>query len=198
MSLSNIREVSVECPLGYSMGASPSKKMRSRVHLTGCARTEGFYKQAMKEENSDTFLVKNKLCVKKSPIHGWGVFARETVETGETVIEYTGEIVRYIVADNRQLSYSLAPGFSNYMFEMDENVFIDATRKGNISRFINHNCDPNCFAELIDDEDRQKICIFAKKTIGVNEELTFDYNFLETEEKIPCMCGALQCRGFMN
>lgn len=57
---------------------------------------------------------------------------------------------------------------------------------------------PNCYAKIITIESQKKIVIYSKQPIGVNEEITYDYKFPLEDEKIPCLCGASQCRGTLN
>ena len=85
----------------------------------------------------------------KSRIHDWGLFALERIEVDEMVIEYVGELVRDKVADIREKTYEKQGMGSSYMFRIDDSHIIDATRKGNLARFINHSCDPNCNAKVI-------------------------------------------------
>jgi len=57
---------------------------------------------------------------------------------------------------------------------------------------------PNCYAKIITIESQKKIVIYSKQQIDVNEEITYDYKFPREDEKIPCLCGAPQCRGTLN
>ena len=57
---------------------------------------------------------------------------------------------------------------------------------------------PNCYAKIVTLENAKKIVIYSKRDIGVNEEITYDYKFPIEDEKIPCLCGAPQCRGTLN
>lgn len=57
---------------------------------------------------------------------------------------------------------------------------------------------PNCYAKVVTFESEKKIVIYSKRDIGVNEEITYDYKFPIEDEKIPCLCGAAQCRGTLN
>lgn len=57
---------------------------------------------------------------------------------------------------------------------------------------------PNCYAKIINVEGQKKIVIYSKQPIDVNEEITYDYKFPIEEDKIPCLCGATTCRGFLN
>ena len=57
---------------------------------------------------------------------------------------------------------------------------------------------PNCYAKIVTFESEKKIVIYSKRDIAVNEEITYDYKFPIEDEKIPCLCGAAQCRGTLN
>jgi len=84
------------------------------------------------------------------------------------------------------------------MFRIDSESVIDATLKGNLARFINHSCDPNCIPRVIAVANSRRIVIYAKQAIAVGEELSYDYKFPIEDEKIPCLCGAEKCRKFLN
>ena len=77
----------------------------------------------------------------KSSIHDRGVFALEPIAADEMVIEYIGEVVRSVLADHREKQYEAAGMSSSYLFRVDENYIIDATKCGNLARYINHSCD---------------------------------------------------------
>ena len=64
------------------------------------------------------------------------------------------------------------------MFRLDENRVIDATLEGGLARYINHSCDPNCVAELVQIERENKILIIANRKILENEEVCFDFKLL--------------------
>ncbi|KAI2795899.1 Histone-lysine N-methyltransferase setd1b [Blomia tropicalis] len=216
----------------------------TRVHKTGCARTEGYYKLESTEkikyshdvlpinstdvddgkslqvttqkmsrearthqrrliasvEPSYADLVKfNQLKLRKkllkfskSRIHDWGLFAMERIPADDFVIEYVGQRVRPIVADTREKNYS------RLVSEIDSDVIVDATQCGNVARFINHSCNPNCSAKVIQFEGKKKIVIYSKQEIGIGEEITYDYKFPLEDDKIVCLCQATGCRGFLN
>ncbi|TPX45864.1 histone-lysine N-methyltransferase [Synchytrium endobioticum] len=134
----------------------------------------------------------------KSPIHDWGLFASEKLLEGDFILEYMGEVVRQRVADMREKRYEQQGIGSSYLFRIDEDQVIDATRMGNKARFINHCCEPNCAAKILTAEGRKRIVIYASRDIDVGEELTYDYKFPIEDEKIPCLCGAKNCRGYLN
>lgn len=141
---------------------------------------------------------KKQLKFAKSGIHDWGLFAMEPIAADEMVIEYVGQMIRPIVADVREAHYEATGIGSSYLFRIDLDTIIDATKCGNLARFINHSCNPNCYAKIITIESQKKIVIYSKQPIGVDEEITYDYKFPLEDEKIPCLCGAAQCRGFLN
>ncbi|KAI1004068.1 Histone-lysine N-methyltransferase, H3 lysine-4 specific [Podosphaera aphanis] len=148
-------------------------------------------------------LKKRKKPVKfaRSAIHNWGLYAMENIPTNDMIIEYVGERVRQQVADGREMRYLISGIGSSYLFRIDENTVIDATKKGGIARFINHSCVPNCTAKIITVEKTKRIVIYALRDIAQNEELTYDYKFereIGSNDRIPCLCGTEACKGFLN
>ncbi|KAI9012379.1 hypothetical protein DFJ74DRAFT_683574 [Hyaloraphidium curvatum] len=155
-------------------------------------------------ESSDAFKFnqlktrKKRLKFGKSAIHDWGLFAMEKIEANDIVIEYIGETIRQKVADHREKYYERMGIGSSYMFRIDDEFVVDATRMGNLARFINHCCDPNCNAKIITVEGQKKIVIYARVDINEGEEITYDYKFPIEPDKIPCLCGSANCRGTLN
>ncbi|XP_073999250.1 SET domain containing 1 isoform X1 [Rhodnius prolixus] len=141
---------------------------------------------------------KKQLRFAKSSIHDWGLFAMEPIAADEMVIEYVGQMIRPVVADLRERQYEATGIGSSYLFRIDLETIIDATKCGNLARFINHSCNPNCYAKIITIDSQKKIVIYSKQQINVNEEITYDYKFPIEEDKIPCLCGAQGCRGTLN
>ena len=141
---------------------------------------------------------RKKLKFAPSAIHDWGLFALERIEADDMVIEYVGEIIRQKVADHREKVYEKRGIGSSYFFKIDEEFIIDATEKGNLARFINHSCEPNCYAKVIVVDQERKIVIYSNRTINVGEEITYDYKFPYEMTKIPCHCGSPKCRGSLN
>jgi SET domain-containing protein len=91
-----------------------------------------------------------------------------------------------------------------YMFRVDDETVVDATRAGNVARFINHCCEPNCYAAVVELPALQglrggkKIVMFARRPIQIGEEVTYDYKFALGAVKVACHCGAPNCMGRMN
>ncbi|XP_010767467.1 histone-lysine N-methyltransferase SETD1A-like, partial [Notothenia coriiceps] len=141
---------------------------------------------------------KKRLRFGRSRIHEWGLFAMEPIAADEMVIEYVGQNIRQMVADNREKRYAQQGIGSSYLFRVDHDTIIDATKVGNLARFINHCCTPNCYAKVITIESQKKIVIYSKQAIAVNEEITYDYKFPLEDNKIPCLCGTENCRGTLN
>ena len=139
-----------------------------------------------------------KVCIGPSKIHRNGLFALDNFKPGEIVIEYVGEIITNKIADFREKEYN-DRGFGDcYMFRVDNEKIIDATKYGNLARFINHCCEPNCYAQSNEINGEKHILLYAKKYIKIGEEITYDYNFESESEKIQCRCGAVNCRGRLN
>ncbi|KAJ7594183.1 hypothetical protein C8J56DRAFT_926134 [Mycena floridula] len=141
---------------------------------------------------------KKHLRFARSPIHDWGLYAMERIARGEMVIEYVGEIIRAQVAEKREKNYERQGIGSSYLFRIDEDLVVDATKKGNLGRLINHSCDPNCTAKIITINGEKKIVIYAKQDIELGDEITYDYHFPLEQDKIPCLCGSVKCRGYLN
>ena len=95
-------------------------------------------------------LKKRKKLVKfdRSAIHNWGLYAEENIAANDMIIEYVGDRVRQRVADLREAKYDMQGVGSSYLFRIDEDTVIDATKMGGIARFINHSCTPNCTAKI--------------------------------------------------
>jgi len=134
----------------------------------------------------------------RSKIQGLGLYAARDLEMGQMIIEYIGEVIRSCLTDVREKHYE-DQNRGIYMFRLDDDRVVDATMTGGVARYINHSCDPNCVTETIDIADTH-IIIFAARRINRGEELSYDYKFdLEDDEmKIPCACGAKNCRKWMN
>ncbi len=138
-----------------------------------------------------------RIQTRRSGVHGKGVFAVQDIPAGEVVIEYVGEIISWQEAQDRHPHDPRQPNHTFY-FHIDEDRVIDALHGGNSSRWINHSCDPNCYA----DERDGRIFITALRNIAAGEELNYDYGLILEERytpklkaEYPCHCGSDNCRG---
>jgi SET domain-containing protein len=116
-----------------------------------------------------------------SKLHGWGVFATQPISKNTRVTYYAGEKISNKKSLKREVRY-LKRG-RIWCFQLNRNWVIDAAVGGNIARFINHSCTPNCYIHILGD----RIWIRAARNIRRGEELTYDYN-TDGEKKIPCRC----------
>ena len=105
----------------------------------------------------------------RSAIHNWGLYAEENIAASDMIIEYVGEKVRQRVADMREINYQKQGIGSSYLFRIDEDTVVDATKKGGIARFINHSCMPNCTAKIIKVDGTKRIVIYALRDIAKSE-----------------------------
>jgi uncharacterized protein len=137
--------------------------------------------------------------VRRSSVHGLGVFAARRIRTGTRIVEYLGERISHREAD-RRYEHKSSRDSHTFLFVVDRGVVIDAGANGNEARFINHGCDPNC--ESVTEERR--VFVEATRTIQPGEELTYDYSIKRDRDDPPdidvvfaCRCGADSCRGSM-
>ena len=120
---------------------------------------------------------------KKSKLHGFGVFALEPTNKNKRIIDYAGELISNKQSESREDKY-LSKGCI-WVFRVNRNWSRDAAVGGNIARFINHSCTPNCWIEV--DGKTRTIWVRAAKSIRKGQELTYDYN-TEGDKVIPCRC----------
>ena len=143
--------------------------------------------------------LRRRFIVRRSPIHGRGVFALAPIPKGTRIIEYKGERISHEEADERYSELHINSPHT-MLFTVNDEIVIDATRRGNSARWINHSCAPNC--AIADEKDR--IFIEAARFIHPGEELSYDYNLQIGEPHTAvakrdhaCFCGARRCRGTM-
>lgn len=140
-----------------------------------------------------------KVRVRRSGVHGKGVYATASIRKGERIVEYSGEHMPWKEA------MALPPRDPNdpyhtFFFSLDNGDVIDAGRGGNDARWINHSCDPNC--ETTEEDNR--IFVYARGSIRAGDELFYDYKIVpaerrtkKLEKKFACLCGSRNCRGTM-
>lgn len=122
-----------------------------------------------------------RIARRKSNVHGWGVFALESINKNKRIIDYAGELIDHKESLRRETKY-LKQGCI-WCFTVNRRWVRDANVGGNIARFINHACRPNCYSQIVG----RTIWIRAARHIDAGEELTYDY-FTDGEQVIPCRC----------
>jgi hypothetical protein len=137
--------------------------------------------------------------VRRSDVHGLGVFAAQRIAKGTRIIEYVGERVSHDEADRRYEEKD-ANDSHTFLFIVDSKTVIDAGTDGNDARFFNHSCDPNCESTV----EKKRVYIEAIRDIEAGTELTYDYQIYREEgdpdnidEVFACRCGFPNCRGTM-
>jgi histone-lysine N-methyltransferase SETD1 len=144
---------------------------------------------------------KKKVRLAKSAIHSWGLYAAEPIDADDFVVEYIGEYVRASVAELRERKYRRLGYGDDYIFRVDADTLVDATRMGGVARFANHCCDPNCYTTIIKSGGKPRVVLYSKRSIEPGEEITYNYNFDVDEDeslRIRCHCGAKACKGYLN
>jgi uncharacterized protein len=137
--------------------------------------------------------------VRRSNVHGMGVFALKPIPKGTRLIEYVGERVSHQEADSRYEEKD-ANDAHTFLFIVDSRTVIDAGVDGNDARFFNHACNPNCESVI----EAKRVYIETTRDIAPGEELTYDYQIQrerddppDIDEVFACHCGAPDCRGTM-
>ncbi len=129
-----------------------------------------------------------RFAVLDSGIHGRGAFAMQVIGSGETLVEYTGELITKVESAQR-----CAAG-NPFIFAIDDEWDLDGDHPDNPARFLNHSCDPNCEAVLRGGH----VWILAMRDLRPGEELTFDYGYdIDDYRDHPCCCGAKGCCGYV-
>lgn len=127
-----------------------------------------------------------KLVRRCSAISGWGVYAGQPIEADRRIVEYKGQLVSQAEGWRRERRY--LPRQRIWLFNVNDRWVRDAAVGGNIARYINHACRPNCYVDIAG----QTIWIVASRRIRTGEELTYDYN-TDGYANIRCQCRP-RCR----
>lgn len=139
--------------------------------------------------------------LKRSDLHGTGVFAAKPIPSGTYIMEYEGKRISAKAADKME-SYDPNDPYHTFFFSLSNGKIIDGGNQGNDSRFINHSCEPNC--EGHENSQGTRVYIVALRDIAEGEELLYDYALTiddtitpELKKQYACLCGAKTCRGTM-
>ncbi|XP_038125479.1 histone-lysine N-methyltransferase SETD2 isoform X2 [Cyprinodon tularosa] len=130
---------------------------------------------------------------------GWGLRAARDLAPNTFVLEYCGEVLDHKEFKARVKEYARNKNIHYYFMALKNNEIIDATLKGNCSRFMNHSCEPNCETQKWTVNGQLRVGFFTTKAVTAGTELTFDYQFQRYgKEAQKCFCGAPSCRGFLG
>ncbi|KAG8010108.1 Histone-lysine N-methyltransferase SETD2 [Nibea albiflora] len=130
---------------------------------------------------------------------GWGLRAAKDLVSNTFVLEYCGEVLDHKEFKTRVKEYARNKNIHYYFMSLKNNEIIDATLKGNCSRFMNHSCEPNCETQKWTVNGQLRVGFFTTKAVAAGTELTFDYQFQRYgKEAQKCFCGAPSCRGFLG
>jgi hypothetical protein len=132
---------------------------------------------------------------------GWGLTLGASVMKGDLIQEYVGEVIDETTKTQRLADWAEEhpndPNF--YVTALKHGWFIDARLNANLSRFINHSCEPNCILLPINVGGHVRNSIFAMRDIIAGEFLSYDYQFDTRQgDRFACRCGARKCRGTMK
>ena len=132
---------------------------------------------------------------------GWGLVTLEKAERGKFIQEYVGEVIDETMKEERLMQWAEEhpndPNF--YIMALNKGWFVDAREVANLSRFINHSCDPNCVLIPVNVGGYIRNAIVAKYDIPAGTFLSYDYRFDTRQgDRFLCRCGAAKCRGTMK
>ena len=132
---------------------------------------------------------------------GWGLRVKDKLMRGDLILEYIGDVIDEKEKEARLLEWERDhpndPNF--YIMSLKDQWYVDARKNANLSRFINHSCDPNCILMQIIVNGYVRNGIFAKREIAAGEMLSYDYQFdTKQGDRFVCRCGATNCRGTMK
>jgi len=143
------------------------------------------------------------ILVRRSPIHGNGVFAAKDLPAEKYLIEYRGELMTHAKSD--KLYAENAETGHTFLFILNDKYVIDGTERGNAARWINHSCEPNCQPVLVEHASNRRldrVMIETLRPIKAGEELTYDYGITLEYRHSPrlkklwaCRCGMKNCTG---
>jgi hypothetical protein len=135
----------------------------------------------------------------KTEKKGFGLRAETNLDPGELIYEYVGEVVGEAQFRKRMRQYDEEGIKHFYFMSLNKGEFVDATKRGNLGRFCNHSCNPNCYVDKWVVGEKLRMGIFAERAIKAGEELVFNYNVDRYgADPQPCYCGEPMCTGFIG
>ncbi len=130
---------------------------------------------------------------------GYGLRTNTDLSPEQMIYEYIGEVIDEARFRRRMVQYDEEGIKHFYFMSLSKGEFVDATKKGNLGRFCNHSCNPNCYVDKWVVGDKLRMGIFAERKIQKGEELVFNYNVDRYgANPQPCYCGEPNCTGFIG
>ncbi|KAJ9500595.1 histone methyltransferase set2 [Exophiala xenobiotica] len=138
-------------------------------------------------------------CINRAYKKGYGLRTNVDLRPHDFIFEYIGETIPEATFRKRMVQYDNEGIKHFYFMSLSRGEFIDATKKGNLGRFCNHSCNPNCYVDKWVVGDKLRMGIFAERSIKAGEELVFNYNVDRYgANPQPCYCGESNCTGFIG
>lgn len=140
-----------------------------------------------------------KVSVIKTEKKGHGLRADMDLRPNQFIYEYIGEVIGEAQFRRKMINYD-GEGIKHFYFmSLSKGEFVDATKRGNLGRFCNHSCNPNCYVDKWVVGQKLRMGIFAKDHVKAGEELVFNYNVDRYgADPQPCYCGEPICTGFIG
>ena len=130
---------------------------------------------------------------------GYGLRANVPLQPNDFIFEYIGEVINEPTFRNRMIKYDKEGIKHFYFMSLTKSEFVDATKKGNLGRFCNHSCSPNCYVDKWVVGGKLRMGIFTGRAIKAGEELVFNYNVDRYgADPQPCYCGEPNCTGYIG
>ena len=135
----------------------------------------------------------------KTEKKGYGLRANTNLKPNDFIFEYIGDVIGEQAFRRRMQQYDQEGIKHFYFMSLTKGEFVDATKKGNLGRFCNHSCNPNCYVDKWVVGDKLRMGIFAERKIQAGEELVFNYNVDRYgADPQPCYCGEPNCTGYIG
>ncbi|KAK7908631.1 hypothetical protein PG985_015934 [Apiospora marii] len=135
----------------------------------------------------------------KTEKKGFGLRANRDLQANDFIFEYIGEVINEPTFRRRMVQYDKEGIKHFYFMSLSKHEFVDATKKGNLGRFCNHSCNPNCYVDKWVVGNKLRMGIFASCKVQAGEELVFNYNVDRYgADPQPCYCAEPNCIGFIG
>ena len=135
----------------------------------------------------------------KTEKKGHGLRTNADLQPGDFIFEYIGEVINETQFRRRMIQYDEEGIKHFYFMSLTRGEFVDATKRGNLGRFCNHSCNPNCYVDKWVVGDKLRMGIFAERKVKAGEELVFNYNVDRYgADPQPCYCGEPNCTGYIG